>query len=79
MEHHSYKFQFFVGSILFITLVLVSQTMFSIYNSLSNLGALNLGSVASIIALDQLAIRPALGLGLFIALKLVLHFRNKSA
>lgn len=46
----------------FIALILYSQTMFTIYNSISNLGALNIGSVAIVIVLDQLLVRPVAGL-----------------
>lgn len=57
--------------------MLVSQTMFSIYNSISNLGALNLGSVVSVALIDQLALRPFLGLVLLITAKIImLRFRS---
>lgn len=42
----------------FTSLVLLSQTMMTLYNSMSNSGVLNLASVAAILAIDQLAIRP---------------------
>ena len=50
--------------------------MFSIYNSVSNLGLLNLGSVAVILAIDQLILRPSLGLTYYGILKLVQYTKN---
>ena len=58
---------------LFVILVLISETMFTIYNSISNLGGLNIGSVIIVIIIDQLLIRPALAAVLFLAAKLILH------
>jgi hypothetical protein len=52
---------------------MVTQTMMTIYNSISNLGALNIGSVASVIALDQLLVRPTLGAILMLVAKIVLY------
>lgn len=53
--------------------------MFSIYNSVSNLGALNIGSVLIVILIDQLAIRPALASGIVFFVKIIIHqFENDS-
>ena len=52
---------------------MITQTMMTIYNSISNLGALNTGSVASVIALDQLVVRPVLGAILMLVAKIVLY------
>ena len=62
-----------MGCISFATLVMITQTMMTIYNSISNLGALNIGSVASVIALDQLVVRPVLGAILILVAKIVLY------
>jgi hypothetical protein len=51
---------------------MVTQTMMTVYNSISNLGALNIGSVASVIALDQFLVRPAFGAILLLAAKIIL-------
>jgi nitrate reductase NapE component len=47
--------------------------MFSIYNSVSNLGALNIGSVLIVILIDQLAVRPILAVGLVLSAKFILY------
>jgi hypothetical protein len=47
--------------------------MFTIYNSISNLGALNLGSVVIVVVIDQLGIRPIFGLLLLAAQKIINH------
>jgi len=52
---------------------MITQTMMTIYNSISNLGALNIGSVASVIALDQLVVRPVLGAILMLVAKIMLY------
>lgn len=62
-----------MGCISFATLVMITQTMMTIYNSISNLGALNIGSVASVIALDQLVVRPVLGAILMLVAKIMLY------
>lgn len=51
---------------------MVTQTMMTVYNSISNLGALNIGSVASVIALDQFLVRPAFGAILLLTAKIIL-------
>jgi hypothetical protein len=51
--------------------------MFAIYNSISNLGALNLGSVVCILVIDQLAIRPAFGLILFGVFKVLIYYLSQ--
>jgi hypothetical protein len=48
--------------------------MFTIYNSISNLGALNLGSVVCVLVIDQLAIRPAFGLILLGIFKALIYY-----
>lgn len=53
--------------------------MFTIYNSISNLGALNLGSVACVTALDQLLLRPCLGSILLIAAKIAQWVTTRSS
>jgi hypothetical protein len=47
--------------------------MFSIYNSVSNLGALNIGSALIVILIDQLAIRPFLAAGVVLSAKVIIH------
>ena len=70
---YSYKYVGSLGVVCFITLVMITQTMMTIYNSVSNLGALNIGSVASVIALDQVLIRPAVGGIIMLAAKIILY------
>lgn len=47
--------------------------MFTIYNSISNLGGLNISSVIIVVIIDQLAIRPVLSASLLLAAKLILY------
>jgi hypothetical protein len=63
----------YVAVLSFVTLILISQTMFTIYNSISNLGALNLGSVVIVVVIDQLGIRPIFALLLLAAQKIINH------
>lgn len=56
---NSHRYTACLGAICFVSLVLITQTMMCIYNSISNLGALNIGSVVCVVLIDQLAIRPA--------------------
>lgn len=60
----------------FVTLILVSQTMFSLYNSVSNLGLLNLGSVAATVAIDQIVLRPIIFLTYFTIVKMIQHIKG---
>lgn len=60
----------------FVALILISQTMFSLYNSVSNLGLLNLGSVAAIVAIDQIVLRPTITLTYFAFLKMIQHIKG---
>lgn len=52
---------------------MITQTMMTIYNSISNLGALNIGSVTCVVLIDQLAIRPILGVILLAAFNVMLR------
>lgn len=62
-----------LAAVCFATLVMATQTMMTIYNSVSNLGALNIGSVASVVAIDQILIRPAVGGIILLAAKIILY------
>jgi hypothetical protein len=62
----------FVTVMLFMILILVSETMFTIYNSISNLGALNIESVLITILIDQLAIRPFFTGTILLVIKFIL-------
>lgn len=55
---------------------MATQTMMTVYNSLSNLGALNIGSVASVVALDQFVFRPVFGALLLLSAKIVIMKLN---
>lgn len=43
-----------------MAVILFSQSMFSVFNSLSNLGALNLSSLALMLLIDQMGVRMSL-------------------
>jgi hypothetical protein len=62
----------FVAVMLFVMLILVSETMFTIYNSISNLGALNAESVILTILIDQLAVRPFSAATVILVIKFIL-------
>ena len=61
----------FVSGLTFITFVLLYQTVFTLTNSISNSGQLNISSLAIIVAIDQLAVRCSVGLLAFAVLKLL--------
>ena len=61
-----------VSTFTFIIFILFYQTIFTLTNSISNSGQLNLTSLIIILLIDQLAIRVGLGLAIFAILK-VLH------
>lgn len=60
----------FIGSVLFL------QSMMTLANSISNSGQYNLLSLLCIILVDQLLLRPGLGLVLFATLKALLHYEK---
>lgn len=60
-----------VGVLAFITTILFYQTIFTLTNSISNSGQLNITSLLVILLIDQLAIRTATGLLAFAILKLL--------
>jgi hypothetical protein len=62
-----------VAVMLFVILLLVSETMFTIYNSVSNLGALNIESLILTVLIDQLLVRPFFAGTIVLAIKLILH------
>lgn len=61
----------FVSGLTFITFVLFYQTVFTLTNSISNSGQLNISSLAIIVVIDQLAVRCSAGLLTFAILKLL--------
>lgn len=71
----SHRYTAYLGILCFASLVMITQTMMSIYNSISNLGALNIGSVVCVILIDQLAIRPACG-GVLLGIFNIIIWRN---
>lgn len=60
----------FIGSVLFL------QSMMTLANSISNSGQYNLLSLLCIILVDQLLLRPGLGLVLLATLKVLLHYEK---
>lgn len=61
----------------FLIFIFFSQTMFTIFNSVSNLGAFNLGSVVSIVVIDQFAVRALIGFFIFCSAKIILYQISK--
>ena len=51
---------------------MIANAMFAVYYSVSNLGALNIGSVAIIILIDQIGFRMLIGGSFCLAAKLML-------
>jgi hypothetical protein len=60
-----------VAVLAFLTTILLYQTIFTLTNSISNSGQLNITSLLVILAIDQLAIRTASGLLAFAILKML--------
>ena len=56
----------------FATLVMISNTMFSVFYSVSNLGALNIGSTVIVILLDQFAARVLFGAVIYLVAKIMI-------
>ena len=61
----------FVSGLTFVTFVLFYQTVFTLTNSISNSGQLNISSLALIVLIDQLAVRCGAGLLTFAILKIL--------
>lgn len=72
-----------VSLITFITFILFYETIFTLTNSVSNSGQLNITSLVIILVIDQLAVRVGTGLLCFAILKLlhkkdIIDFANSS-
>lgn len=52
--------------------------MFTIYNSISNLGALNIGSVVIVILIDQFACRTITGVFLLLTVQIISYVQQNS-
>ena len=60
-----------------MAVILFSQSMFSVFNSLSNLGALNLYSLALMLLIDQVGVRMSL-LGIMSATVYIIEVSQRS-
>jgi Na+-driven multidrug efflux pump len=71
MKERSLVEMLMVSLVSFITFVLFYQTIFTLTNSVSNSGQLNISSLAIIVVIDQLAIRVGFGLLALATLKIL--------
>lgn len=67
-----------VGLIGFATILMVANTMFSVFYSVSNLGALNIGSAITVFLLDQIVFRTLLGVAVYLSARITLFVLNRS-
>ena len=59
----------------FITIIMYFQTIYTLTNSVSNSAEINVVSLIIMFLIEQLAIRPALGLVTYAAFHIYSHFK----
>lgn len=74
----SLKYMIIVGIFSLSVILMVANTMFSVFYSVSNLGALNIGSAVIVILIDQCAIRVILGASILLAAKIIISLTKNS-
>ena len=65
-----------MGAIALGTFLMITNTMFSVFYSVSNLGALNIGSAVIVVLIDQCAFRVVLGASIMLAAKIMVSLNK---
>ena len=65
-----------VGAVSLGTVIMISNAMFAVFYSVSNLGALNIGSTIIVILIDQCGFRVVLGASVMLTAKIMVSLTN---
>ena len=69
----SFRYIAFIIVMALASVIMIANAMFSVFYSVSNLGVLNLGSVAIAFFIDQIAFRFVMGVAVCASAKIMLH------